>query len=69
MSIAGVLVWLAYVAIWGSIAIAAVNLVVCIIILALNYDELIATPATLKQQKSQADSVSRYVFSGSHPHS
>ena len=35
----------------------------------LNYDELIATPATLKQQKSQADSVSRYVFSGSHPHS
>ncbi|TMO96182.1 chemotaxis protein [Pseudoalteromonas sp. S3260] len=69
LSIAGILIWLASVAMWGSLSLAAINLLVCIAILVLNYDELVITPATLKQQKSQADSVSRYVFSGSHPHS
>lgn len=69
LSIAGIIIWLASVAMWGSLSLAAINLLVCIVILVLNYDELVITPATLKQQKSQADSVSRYVFSGSHPHS
>ncbi len=43
--------------------------VVVIVLLALNYDELIVTPNHLKEQRALFDSISRYVYSGSHPFS
>ena len=69
LTLVGILTWLVGMAVWGSLMLAAISLLICIVVIALNYDELVATPNTLKQQKNQADSVSRYVFSGSHPHS
>ena len=49
-----------------------VALTVCVLLallFALNYDELVVTPSYLKQQRAEFDSVSRYVYSGSHPFS
>ena len=69
LSVFALLCWLVATAVWASFAIALISLVVCLVILALNYDELITTPRILKQQKQQADSISRYIYSGRHPHS
>ena len=64
LSVFALLCWLVATAVWASFAIALISLVVCLVILALNYDELITTPRILKQQKQQADSISRYIYSG-----
>ncbi|WP_033017145.1 PAS domain-containing methyl-accepting chemotaxis protein [Pseudoalteromonas sp. BSi20652] len=63
------LLWLILVAVVGSITITIINLFICALVIALNYDELIATPKILRDQKSKADSVSRYIYSGFTPHS
>lgn len=52
-----------------SMAVALITAAFCVIIVLLNYDELIVTPAALKQQKAQFDSVSRYVYVGHYPFS
>ena len=49
------------------VALAAAALIAALFVL--NYDELIVTPSHLKQQRAEFDSVSRYVYSGSHPFS
>nr|WP_231613246.1 PAS domain-containing methyl-accepting chemotaxis protein [Pseudoalteromonas sp. SWXJZ94C] len=69
ITIIGILIWLIAIALLSSLAIALINLLVCIFVIAFNYDELIATPKILKKQKAKSDSVSRYIYSGSNPHS
>ena len=69
LSVCVLLCWLVVTAVWASVPVALISLVVCLVVLALNYDELMATPRILNQQKQQSDSISRYIFSGRHPHS
>ena len=64
-----VLLWLIYVALFGSLSIALINLFICCLVIALNYEELIVTPKILRAQKAKSDSVSRYIYSGYNPHS
>jgi len=63
------LVWLVGIAIFASISMALISSLVFIVVVALNFDELITTPAILREQKAKADSVSRYIYSGNTPHS
>ncbi|MBQ4833051.1 PAS domain-containing protein [Pseudoalteromonas sp. MMG010] len=63
------LTWLISCAFLVSVSFAAINTFICLLVLALNYDELIVTPSQLNLQKAQSDSVSRYVFCGQHPYS
>ncbi|WP_064435692.1 methyl-accepting chemotaxis protein [Pseudoalteromonas neustonica] len=52
-----------------SVTAALVAVLFCSAIVFLNYDELIVTPNLLKQQKAEFDSVSRYIYVGTHPFS
>jgi aerotaxis receptor len=63
------MIGLVLLAIYSSFSLALAATVFCLIVLALNYDELVVTPALLKQQKATFDSVSRYVYVGAHPFS
>ncbi|TMN71543.1 chemotaxis protein [Pseudoalteromonas sp. S1727] len=63
------LVGLLILGVFVSVSAALIASVFCLLIALLNYDELIVTPAALKQQKAQFDSVSRYVYVGHHPFS
>ncbi|GAB0110387.1 MULTISPECIES: methyl-accepting chemotaxis protein [Pseudoalteromonas] len=64
-----VLVSLISLAIWVSLSSALISLLVCTLIVTLNFDELVVTPKILRKQKDKADSVSRYIYSGNTPHS
>jgi len=57
------------IAIFASISMALISSLVFIVVVALNFDELITTPTILREQKAKADSVSRYIYSGNTPHS
>ena len=46
---------------------AVINVLICVLILALNYQELVATPAKLNTYKQHSDSISRYVFCDNSP--
>ena len=52
-----------------SIAVALITALFSLLIMLLNYDELVFTPTALKQLKAVNDSVSRYVYVGHHPFS
>ena len=69
ITIACVLLWLISSLVFASIAIALLNVIVCILVIALNYDELVATPKILREHKAKSDSVSRYIYSGTTAHS
>lgn len=69
LSMLAIILWLLSAFILGSTALAISNVLICIVVIIFNYDELIVTPRILQKNKHQADSVSRYVYSGSHPHS
>ncbi len=69
ITITVLLLWLGFSALWASVAMALINLVACLLVISLQYDELWLTPKRLQQQKRQSDSISRYIFSGRHPHS
>ena len=69
ITLIGLIAWLVSVALLASWSAALINSLVCVLVIALNYDELIATPKILNTQKANFDSVSRYIFSGSNPHS
>ncbi|WP_404340650.1 methyl-accepting chemotaxis protein [Pseudoalteromonas mariniglutinosa] len=56
-------------AIFTSITIAGVALIIAVLLIGLNYDELCVTPSELKKQRAEFDSVSRYVYCGAHPFS
>jgi aerotaxis receptor len=69
ITIACVLLWLISSLVFAPIAIALLNVIVCILVIALNYDELVATPKILREHKAKSDSVSRYIYSGTTAHS
>lgn len=69
ITLACLFIWLIGSVLISSLTLATINIAICIVVVALNYDELIATPAILRKQKAQSDSVSRYIFSGMSPHS
>lgn len=61
--------WLILTAFLLSISVLLINLIVCLVIIALNFDELIITPQILTAKKAKMDSISRYIFSGRTPYS
>lgn len=69
ITFSGLLIWLIFVALYAPLTVTLVSMFICIFVLALNYDELIVIPKILHQQKTQSDSVSRYIFSDPGPHS
>ncbi|WP_105167749.1 methyl-accepting chemotaxis protein [Pseudoalteromonas sp. T1lg23B] len=55
---------------WSMDTMAALFLLLTFVLLVvINYDELIRTPQALRAQQAQFDSVSRYVYNGHHPFS
>ncbi|MFC3034062.1 methyl-accepting chemotaxis protein [Pseudoalteromonas fenneropenaei] len=69
LSVVSLLMLLALSTWLGGWQLALINVALLVAVYVFNYDELIDTPAKLAEQQRQFDSVSRYVYCGTHPFS